>query len=207
MLAGYHHRGYLPHIKVDRATYFVTFRLADSLPQAIVARLKEQRADLLRRAADGRVESDPDFQHDLSAALCAWYAAEVDSTLDQHGGSAWLRQPSIADLVATTLRHFHGRRYALHAWCVMPNHVHAVVQPLGKHSLASVLHSWKSYSSNKANRLLNRAGQPFWQRESYDHWIRDEADLAHCIRYTEENPVKAKLCKRSTDWPWSSASQ
>ena len=196
---GIRSRGYLPHIKVAGAAYFVTFRLADSLPREVMLRLKEQRDDLLRRA----VEAHQD-QATTRRELHAWYAAEVDSILDQHTGAAWLREPRIANLVATALRHFENDRYTLHAWCVMPNHVHVVVRPLGAHTLDSILQSWKSYTAHEANKMLHRDG-PFWQPESYDHWIRDDADLHHCCRYTEENPLKAKLCGTPNDWRWSSA--
>ncbi|MEO5958988.1 MAG: transposase [Opitutaceae bacterium] len=104
------------------------------------------------------------------------------------------------------MRHFSGSRYTLHAWCVMPNHVHAVLRPTAPHTLDAILRSWKSYTAHEANHLLDRSG-PFWQRESYDHWIRDDADLAHCCRYTEENPVKAGLSRTPGEWPWSSAAK
>ena len=193
---GYHHRGYLPHIKVAGAAYFITFRLADSLPRAVILRLKDQRDDMLRRAA-------ADHPDGTRHTLFKWYAAEVDSVLDQHTGAAWLREPRIANLVVNSFRRLADKHYRLHAWCVMPNHVHAVVRPLGANSLDGILQQWKSSTAHRANRLLGRSG-PFWQRESYDHWIRDEADFAHCVRYTEDNPVKARLCASSSDWPWCS---
>ncbi len=199
--AGVHSRGYLPHIKVSGAAYFVTFRLADSLPREVVLRLKEQRDDLLRRAAAGRQD-----QTATQRELHVWYATEVDSVLDCHSGAAWLSDPRVAQLVADALRHFDGDRYTLHAWCVMPNHVHAVVRPSGAYSLDVILHSWKSFTAHEGNRLLGRDGE-FWQPESYDHWIRDEADLTHCCRYTEDNPVKANLCAKTPEWPWSSAAK
>jgi REP element-mobilizing transposase RayT len=202
MLNGYHHRGYLPHLKVEGAVYFVTFRLADSLPEAVVRRLKEQRDDPLRRATlfrgCGREATYPD--------LLTKYAEEVDSVLDESRGAAWLRDPQIATLVANALGRRQGTHYYLPAWCVMPNHVHAVVRPRGCVALEQILQSWKSATAHAANRLLGRSG-PFWQRESYDHWIRDEERLAHFIRYTEENPVKARLCDVPSQWPWSSASR
>lgn len=203
ILEGYHHRGYLPHLKVSGAAYFVTFRLADSLPREVIARLKEQRDDRLHRAtlASGHDENP------ATAGRLAQYAAEVDSVLDQHAGAAWLRLPRVAGLVANALRNFDGQRYILHAWCVMPNHVHAVLKPQAGYALETILHSWKSFTGSGANRLLTRTGEPFWQKESYDHWIRDDADFAHCIRYTEENPVTARLCSKAGDWPWSSAAR
>jgi REP element-mobilizing transposase RayT len=163
--------------------------------------LKEQREDLRHRAAAaGEAESDSPH-HDLFR----WYATEIDSLLDQHAGAAWLRDERVASLVAGALRYFDAQRYSLHSWCVMPNHVHAVVRPLGMHSLDEILHSWKSYTASKANELLDRKGQPFWQHESYDHWIRDDADFQHCCFYTEENPVKAGLVGSALEWRWGSA--
>lgn len=200
---GYHSRGYLPHLKVNGGSYFVTFRLADSLPREVIIRLKENRDDLLRRAAESAaaVSKAAAVPHRAFAV----YAAEVDAVLDRHAGAAWLRDARLAGLVADALRHFADDRYVLPAWCVMPNHVHCVVRPLGDHTLDTLLHSWKSFTATAANRLLRRTGQPFWQHESYDHWIRDDADQARCIDYTEQNPVKAGLCAHAAEWPWSSA--
>jgi REP element-mobilizing transposase RayT len=201
--SGYHSRGYLPHLKIEGAAYFVTFRLADSLPREVVIRLKEQREDLLHRAA----QKEPAEVESHRKQLFAWHAAEVDSALDQHTGAAWLRDSRIAELVSGALHYFDGERYHLHAWCVMPNHIHAVVRPIGAHALDAILHSWKSFTATEANRTLHRTGQPFWQRESFDHWIRDDVDSAHCCHYTEENPVKAGLCVTAAQWPWSSAAR
>ena len=72
--------------------------------------------------------------------------------------------------------------------------------------LDTILHGWKSYTAHEGNRIIGRNGV-FWQRESYDHWIRDDAELAHFIHYTEENPAKARLCEHASDWPWSSAAK
>jgi REP element-mobilizing transposase RayT len=79
----------------------------------------------------------------------------------------------------------------------MPNHVHVVFQPFEGHSLDKTLHSWKSYTSTLANKLLNRSGA-FWQREYYDHIIRNEKQFHRIIEYVLENPQKAGL----KDWPW-----
>ena len=79
----------------------------------------------------------------------------------------------------------------------MPNHVHVVFRPIGNHQLAAILHSWKSYTANAANRILKRTGS-FWQREYYDHLIRNEEDFLRIVRYVMNNPVKAGL----RDWPW-----
>jgi hypothetical protein len=79
----------------------------------------------------------------------------------------------------------------------MPNHVHAIVCPLCGHTLSQILHTWKSFTAQRANRLLHRRGA-FWQPESYDHLIRTEQDLRNQIRYVVKNPSKAGL----RSWPW-----
>ena len=87
----------------------------------------------------------------------------------------------------------------------MPNHVHVVVEPMAGVSFHSIIQAWKSISARRANVLLGRTG-PFWMREYYDRYIRDDAHLEAAIRYTENNPVDAGLCARPADWPWSSGS-
>jgi REP element-mobilizing transposase RayT len=104
-----------------------------------------------------------------------------------------------------TLRHFHGEWYLLQEWAVMPNHVHAIVWPMPNRMLSSILKAWKQFSSRKAKEMLGLGAAPFWQRESYDHWIRDDAEKARIARYIRNNPVAAKLCARAEDWQWSSA--
>jgi len=92
------------------------------------------------------------------------------------------------------------------AWVIMPNHVHLVVRPYPGITLSQILKGWKGFSAREANRILQRQGK-FWQAESYDHLIRDDADLHRCCHYTALNPVNARLCPQPEDWPWSSASR
>ena len=125
------------------------------------------------------------------------HSERVETYLDAGHGECWLRQAAIAQLVADALRHFNAQRYRLHAWCIMPNHVHVIVDPIAGNELPAVLHSWKSFTAKAANRILSRTGE-FWQTEYYDHLIRDEGDYAHALRYLLENPVVAGL----RDWPW-----
>ncbi len=169
-------RGRLPHWEADRALYFVTFRLADSLPRSAF------------RPADDFAESPR--KNNLRSR-------RLEEILDSGRGRCHLSRPHIARIVAQSLREFDGRRYRLLAWCVMPNHVHVVFQPINGFQLSEILHSWKSYSAQMANRVLGRKGA-FWQREYYDHLIPDGEQLTRAVRYTVENPGRAGL----RDWPW-----
>lgn len=107
-------------------------------------------------------------------------------------------------MVAEAILHLDGQRYDLHAWVVMPNHVHVLFSPLPTSTLAAVAHSLKSFTAKAANRLLGRTG-PFWQREYYDRAIRNLDHFRAERAYIEANPLKARLCARIEDWPFSSA--
>jgi len=201
LASGFHSRGKLPHLKHEGAVYFVTFRLADSLPREIVEKLKHEREVIIQQALAAK---RPLTWHE-ELQVFAWYSERVEAFLDAGAGKCWLRQPDLAELVARAVNFFVEERYDLHAWVVMPNHVHAVLWPHPGHTLSRILHSWKSYTASEANKRLQRGGKHFWQKESYDHWIRDDAERARLCAYVTNNPVKARLCARPEDWPWSSA--
>lgn len=181
-------RGNNPHWEMPDATYSITFRLHDSLPPRAMERLH-----LERTAREQRARTAMERMHIRRA-----FEREIDAQLDRGGGACTLGHPAIAALVAETLRRFDDR-YDLFAWCVMPNHVHAVMRARGNQSLARIVHSWKSFTAHRANEILGRSGA-FWQREYFDRIVRDEEDLARTIAYVVANPVKAGL----TEWPWVS---
>jgi REP element-mobilizing transposase RayT len=201
LVSGLHFRGKLPHLKKEGALYFVTFRLADSLPVHETARLKQERSVILDQARSAR---RPLSWHE-EQALLAWYCDRVEALLDAGCGACWLSKPEVADLITGAVRFFAGQRYDLRAWVVMPNHVHALVLPMPGHTLSEILHSWKSYTSKEAKKLLGRADSDFWQSESFDHWVRDDEERTRLAAYIENNPIKAGLCARPEDWKWSSA--
>jgi REP element-mobilizing transposase RayT len=120
-------------------------------------------------------------------------------------GPRWLRDPQVADAVSQALLAGADvyRWYELEAWVVMPNHVHVLLQP--RVPLRKALDNLKSGSARAANELLGRKGLPFWQDESYDHWVRSDIERQRIIRYIEQNPVSAGLMGNIQDWKWSSA--
>ena len=154
---------YLPHWTRVGAIYAVTFRLKDSLPRAVLDAWLAERQCIVRTAAQmGRPLSNQEEKR-----LRELHSQRIESYLDAGRGKCWLRQGDVANLVAKALRHFDGQRYQLHAWCVMPNHVHVIVEPIANRKLSAILHSWKSYTAKEVNRLLKRTGT-FWQEEYYD---------------------------------------
>ncbi len=186
-------RGRLPHWEAANAIYFVTFRLVDSLPKSVLQAIDFERSDIVRTAQAMGRELTPHERKKLDELI----SEKIESHLDAGAGSCFLSNPSVAKIVADAVRHFDSDRYKLFAWCVMPNHVHAVFRPLGRHGLSDILHSWKSYSAKEANRILERSGE-FWMEEYYDHLVRDEDEFYRIVDYVLRNPEKSGL----RDWPW-----
>jgi putative transposase len=117
----------------------------------------------------------------------------------------FLKNPRVAAAVTETLILAEGKweLFDLFAWVVMSNHVHVLLQP--HKPLQEVTRAVKNTSARLANVILGRTGQPFWQPESYDHWVRNGKQFDRIVRYIESNPVKAGLVERAEMWPWSSA--
>ena len=183
---------FLPHWTLDGAIYHTVFRLADALPVSVVESYRHERAALLAEAGENPPPDAQDRLHKL-------FSKRIERFLYAGHGACSLAHLDIAQTVAGALCHFNDERYRLHAWCVMPNHVHVVVQPLPSHELSAILHSWKSFTAHKALGVLGRSGE-FWQKESYDHIVRDAGDLERTSRYVRENPVSAGL--RGWGWVW-----
>lgn len=175
---GWRSRGYLPHLDRPDLIQHVIFRLADSFP----ARLREE---LTKLSAADRLQA-------------------VDAALDGGHGRRYLSNPAVAELVQGALLRFDGERYALIAWCVMPNHVHALIETRREYGLEQIVHSWKSFTAHAANRLLERSGR-FWAPEYFDRYMRDDNQLDATRAYIERNPIKAGLCGEPQDWRFSSA--
>lgn len=181
--AGWHSRGYLPHFDGGELPQTINLHLADSLPRAVIERwqrelAKDPRDSIMRQ--------------------------RVDRYLDSGYGSCALRNKRVARMVQTALLHFDTVRYWLSAWVVMPNHVHVLLTPNSQWSLSKIMKNMKSYTAHEANKLLGRVG-PFWMEDYFDRYIRNAKHFSNAIRYIENNPVKAGLVKKPSDWPFSSA--
>ena len=178
------YRRHLPHWHPEAASIFLTWRLYAFLPASV------------RTARNG----------------CATkYSAGkrfhlLDSALDKcTTGPLWLKEPRIAALIVETIRRGDALDYfALHAFVVMPNHVHLLITP--KISIPHITNGIKGSTSHQANAILSRKGQHFWQDESFDHWVRSPKEFEKIRAYIENNPVSAGLATAPQDWLWSSCS-
>jgi len=227
-----YHRN-LPHFERDGAFYFVTFRLANSIPISIIRQIREEFEQ--QKNADIR-------QHGSISSKRLYHLRfnviqKIDDYLDNNINIRYLGQPAIADLVLKSILYFsviyHADasgflrvptvevinsysdlkeieiRFILYRWIILPNHVHLLMRPLadpvtGKYfQLHRILQSIKSFSGRQANIILKRKGQ-FWQPESYDHIVRNQTELNRIWKYIDYNAVKAGLADAGSKWRWES---
>ncbi len=175
-----YHR-HLPHWRQEGASYFVTFRLADSLPQRRLDEMKEERERWTRAHPAASRDEEETFHRNVVVKVERW--------LDQGHGSCVLSQPDPSAVVEDALMHFNGSRYDLFSYAIMPNHVHLAARPREGHVLETLLQSVKRHTAAQINAAAGRKGT-LWQQESFDRIIRDTPHLRKVITYIEKNPIK-----------------
>lgn len=195
-------RGDLPHWRQEGVTYFVTFRLADSLPQEKLSLWQKERTQWL--------DTHPG-PHNLAdrADYYARFPQRLQQWLDAGTGSCILAHPEARLIVENAIRFFHGQRYHLDESVVAPNHVHLILAPMPGFDLSSILHSWKSYTSHELPKLpqvakamrvnkvekvaaaSRRCSLTLWQKESFDHIVRSEASLKKFRKYIQDHNAPA----------------
>ena len=180
---GWYSRGYLPHCDYSQIQ-FVTFRLADSLPKGVIERICVES------------EALPE-----SKSKSSRYSS-IEKFVDCGYGRCLLRDPSMASIVVDQLQFRDGINYDLHAWVIMPNHVHVLTEVKQGFSLPRIVQSWKARTARKINLRLGETGA-VWYRDYYDRFIRNEDHYINTTSYILNNPVKAGLCQATTDWQFS----
>jgi REP element-mobilizing transposase RayT len=178
------YRRKLPHWHPEAASIFLTWRLYGSLPASVRT---------ARNGCPTKYSAGKQFKL-------------FDSALDKGAtGPLWLKDPRIAASIVEVIRKGESvlGYFALHAFVVMPNHVHLLITP--KISVPRITNGIKGTSSHQANAILSREGQHFWQDESFDHWVRSPKEFDKIRAYIENNPVSAGLVPRGQDWLWSTA--
>ncbi len=184
----------LPHWRQDGATYFVTFRLADSLPQECIEELRAIKSKWTKTIE--RKERDLTLSDEEKK--CEWEKLarimfeKTEIRLDQEHGSCVLRERGLREILTNSFDFFDDQRYALGCYVIMPNHVHLVIRPLKGYALEEILQSQKRHASRKINEINGNKGA-LWQEESHDRIIRDAEHLWRCVQYIGRNPAKANL--------------
>ena len=212
--ADHFYRRRLPHWQPLSATFFVTFRLANSLPVHVLQQLKKDR-ERRRQAVLRSNRSEREKRKELYNLEKAYFG-HFDKWLDRcvESSPSWLARPDVARIVADAIQQLCRQSCGLLAYCVMPNHVHLAIEltehsndqesraPFAAYPLSRVLKRIKGRTAREANQLLHRQGG-FWHHESYDHVVRDGRELERIIWYLINNPVKAGLAQDWKAWPFT----
>ena len=175
----------LPHWQQQGAVYFVTFRLADSIPSHLLTQWEHEREVWLK------VHPEP-WGKEIEFEYHKRFSGAIEHWLDAGHGACLLQRRECAEIVAETLHHFEGERVVMISFVVMPNHVHTLFVQNREWPLEKLIRSWKGFTARKINALVDRSGG-LWQRDYFDRLVRDEKHFANCVRYIRRNPEKSHL--------------
>jgi putative transposase len=184
----------LPHIQPSQETFFITYRLVDSIP---ISKIKELELLVIEKRKTALTKEEKYNEQKRQFGLIDEY---LDTTLNE---PYWLKQNDIAAIVAKSLHYCDRKFYKLWCYCIMPNHVHVVITTLkGAPPLYTILQKHKRHTALLSNKVLKRSGQ-FWEQESYDHIVRNEDEFNRIVFYTIHNTIKPGFVKQWKDWEWT----
>jgi putative transposase len=191
----------LPHRYDIIKPIFITYRLKFTLPKSILREISTLRNEWQTRY---RSLSTLDKQHMQKNKDYTNFCQFDELLAKSNEIPQILHRPDLTDVISLAYKYFDNRYYELLSYCIMPNHVHVLIIPILQSdvpvvSLAHINYSWKRYTANKINKILNRKGS-FWQAESYDHLISSDHEFYHTIEYIIDNPVKAGFVQNWNDW-------
>jgi len=189
------YRKKLPHWEVYGKPIFDTLHVYGSLPQPLIKKLKEDRNVGFLGA-----KSEKQMQ------VVRENFIRLEKYFDNNPKINWLINKNTANFICKCFIEGAKReQYILHAFVVMPNHIHWLFSPLGGENLKTIRTRLKKLTARKINKIVGRKGK-LWMNEGFDHWIRTQQEFDKTVRYIENNPIKAGLVKNPEDWEWSSAS-
>ena len=197
----YYYERNLPHLFDINKPLFITFRLKFTLPQAIIDELIHQKLEWQKAYDDLDDVGKATELAKKSSKYFHWFDLLIAKSKEVPD---LLVNPALASYISEAL-HFHdNERYELIAYCIMPNHVHAVICPKQNKAgdivpVSRITYSWKRYSAANINKYLDKKGS-VWQAESYDHIIRNEHEFYKVIEYVISNPVEAGLVEHWHEW-------
>ncbi len=200
----------LPHIQPVNSIFFVTFRLANSLPKSVIEKLQIEQEIIIRQL--GKIKNRTEKVKNIYIQQKRYFG-KFDKLIDgSSSGSYWLKDNRVAKIVVSSIYFYNNNKYILYCFCIMPNHVHLLFKPLQtvykkqnsifKYSVTKILQDLKKFTAKEANKILKRKGA-FWHNESYDHVVRDKTEFKKIFNYILQNPVKAGLVKNWKEWRWT----
>ncbi len=173
-------QGDLPHWHREGKIFFITFRLADSMPPTAVNEFKNAVEEWLER-------NDSIVNKKVAEEFEKFKISLQNKLLDQCLGQCILRNITARKIVIDSLHHFDHSRYHIHDYVIMPNHIHLLIEPLNDWKVQDIMASIKSYTAHEINKTLSMQGA-IWQHESYDRIIRNDVHYYKVVNYIARNP-------------------
>lgn len=194
------YRRNLPHWRQEGATYFITFRLADSLPKPLLEQWDDEKRcwlaarglDYQPKSADWHRKFETQLSSEQKLAFRQEFNRKLNHELDRGLGACIFREDPCLRILRDTLLERDGDDYHLGDFIIMPNHVHLFINLASGTELDKPTQRIKGGSAFRSNQALGRSGK-LWQRESYDHLVRDIVELQAFRKYVRENPLKARI--------------
>ncbi|MBI9031147.1 transposase [bacterium] len=171
-LKGWYKRSGIPHYDCDKVYQSITLRLHDSVPQHVIEQWKDELYFEKLSSKDSKAYRD--------------LQRKIFTYEDNGYGECYLKIPAIKKIVEDAFKYFDKVKYDLIEYVIMPNHVHVLILPYQGQSLPAIIHSWKSFTAKKANKILNRTGK-FWMEDYYDRYIRDVNHFDKVVKYIRNN--------------------
>ncbi len=185
----------LPHWSQAGTICFITWRLADSLPNSVLRQLDIEIDNLVRSEglSPANWRSELGKRDTKTRGQLHWKLFQIrEKYLDAGYGQCWLANPSCSSHVVDALKHFDGQRYFLTDAVVMPNHVHLLCAFASEDTMLKQCEDWKRFTARGINKTVGRTGV-LWQVDQYDHLVRSESQFEHFRRYIHSNPLTAGL--------------
>jgi putative transposase len=189
----------LPHWRQDGATYFVTFRLGDSIPQAVFDQWEYEKQVWLAARGIRVSKGDEDWARQIECLprveqhrFHKHFNRLFHAALDQCRGACQLKRTDCLAAVRERSLEDDSGAYHLGDFVIMPNHIHLLVLPSPSSELEQLLKAIKGSTARRCNQLLGKAGR-FWMPDSYDHIVRSLEELVRFRQYIADNPKKARL--------------
>jgi len=200
----FYYKRRLPHYYKESYPVFLTWRLKFTLPSYLLARLKEMKADFEKSTRNLSDDYKKMQDYTFHKKIFGYMDAELDRGKGMPG---LLKQKPIAGIIQESLLFHDQAKYSLHAYCIMPSHVHVLLTPYADKinyakTLSSITQTLKRHTARKINQLTGRTGS-FWSEETYDHLVRNESEFSRIVSYILLNPVNANLAERWEDWEFN----
>ncbi|AFM05599.1 transposase [Bernardetia litoralis DSM 6794] len=193
----------LPHIYPEGATFFINFCLHNVIPQKIADKIKNEYDVSINEVVQKKLSKNE--QEDSLYKLRKKYFATYDKTLELYAKEDdYLKNPKVVKIIMDRMKEYDGKKYDLLSYCVMSNHVHLLfcTADYEKIDMSHIMKLIKGGSAHSINQVLKRKGI-FWQKESYDHYVRNDKEFKNIIYYILENPVRVGVVEKWDSYPFT----